>query len=923
MRIVAKFCLVGLCCLGLPLQAWGAEAEQAVEANQGWRRLVSVEGITEYALPNGLHVLLAPDASKPTTTVNITYRVGSRHENYGETGMAHLLEHLLFKGTPSLPGKTIVQEFSRRGMQFNGSTFFDRTNYHETFTASEENLDWALRMEADRMVNSFVAKSDLDREMTVVRNEMEARENSPGGMLWQKMLATAYQWHNYGKSTIGARSDVENVRIENLQAFYRQYYQPDNAVLVVAGKFDEAATLARIVAYFGGIPHPIRKLPPSYTRDPVQDGAREIQLNRVGDTPLLAAMYHIPEAAHPDTAALELLAYILGDTPSGRLHKALVEKQLAAGVDVDVMGLREPGLITVSAQLGKGQSLAKARQAMLSELEAFRRKPVTEAELARAKRALRNAFEDALNEPAHFGVALSESIAQGDWRLFFITRDRIEAATLADVQRVAENYLVESNRTLGQFVPTDKPRRAEMPKDVDIAALVADYKGKEAVEAGEVFDPSPMNIERRTHRTALPNGMQLAFLPKRTRGHTVQGSLVMRLGNEQSLRGKRQISALTAGMLLRGTAKLGRQQIADRLEALKAQLDISGQDGLVTLAFETRREQLADFLALLGEVLRSPDFPAAEFEQLKAQALAGIDAQRKQPEFLAERALARHDNPYPKGDPRYQETVEEQVAAIKAVRRADLKAFHSAFYGMANAQLAIVGDFDAQAAETQLRGLFANWKAREPFSRVSDPYRASQGAELLIEAPEKANATYVGALSLPIRDEAEEAPALAIANRILGGGSLKSRLADRLRHRDGLSYGVGSYLQLSPYEANSTLGFYAIFSPDKRERLQAGFREEIERLRRDGVSEQEVAEARSGLLEAARIARSQDGNLARALASQMFQKRDMNFVVAQEAKLAAVGVKEVNAVIRAYFDPARIVNVYAGDFSGAKSAAQP
>ena len=193
----------------------------------------SVEGITEFSLANGLKVLLFPDATKPTTTVNVTYLVGSRHESYGETGMAHLLEHLLFKGTPSNPN--IFQELGRRGMRMNGSTFFDRTNYFETFTASDENLDWALAMEADRMVNSFVAKKDLDTEMTVVRNEFEMGENSPQRVLWGRLQAAGYDWHNYGNLTIGARSDIENVDIGRLQAFYRMHYQPDNAVLIVAG----------------------------------------------------------------------------------------------------------------------------------------------------------------------------------------------------------------------------------------------------------------------------------------------------------------------------------------------------------------------------------------------------------------------------------------------------------------------------------------------------------------------------------------------------------------------------------------------------------------------------------------------------------------------------------------------------------------
>ena len=235
----------------LGLSATDAHAADEIALPPSVVRGASVEGINEYRLRNGLRILLGTDASKPTTTVNITYLVGSRHENYGETGMAHLLEHLLFKGSPKY--ELLWEQMTKRGMQMNGTTGVDRTNYHETFAASEENLKWALDMEADRMIHSFIARKDLDSEMTVVRNELEMGENSPGRVLMQKMMATAFEWHNYGKSTIGARSDVENVDITHLQGFYRRYYQPDNAVLTVTGSFDETKTLAWIASAFGPI----------------------------------------------------------------------------------------------------------------------------------------------------------------------------------------------------------------------------------------------------------------------------------------------------------------------------------------------------------------------------------------------------------------------------------------------------------------------------------------------------------------------------------------------------------------------------------------------------------------------------------------------------------------------------------------------
>src|SRR5437899_55666 len=234
----------------------------------------SVEGITQYTLANGLTVLLFPDATAAKTTVNLTYLVGSRHENYGESGMAHLLEHMMFKGTPT--HRSVWTEFQKRGLQANGTTSFDRTNYTARFSADEANLRWYVDWLADALVNSFIARRDLDTEMTVVRNEMERGENSPDRTLYKKTLSVMFDWHNYGRDTIGARADVENVDIPRLQAFYRQYYQPDNATLIVAGRFSTPVVLADVARSFGKLRKPTRALPTFYTLDPAQDGERSV-----------------------------------------------------------------------------------------------------------------------------------------------------------------------------------------------------------------------------------------------------------------------------------------------------------------------------------------------------------------------------------------------------------------------------------------------------------------------------------------------------------------------------------------------------------------------------------------------------------------------------------------------------------------------
>jgi zinc protease len=344
-------------------------------------KVTSVEGITEYRLDNGLKVLLFPDSSKPTVTVNVTYLVGSRYEGYGETGMAHLLEHMLFKGTAKRDG--IMGELSNHGAQFNGTTSYDRTNYFETLTATDENLRWALEMEADRMVNSRVSRKDLDSEMTVVRNEFERGENSPERILEERVIATAYLWHSYGRSTIGARSDIERVPIDRLQAFYRNYYQPDNAVLVVAGKLDEAKTLGWIKDAFGGIPKPTRTLTATYTEEPVQDGEREVALERVGDNQAIMMAYHVPAGADPDSQAVDVLASILEEAPAGRLYKALVETKKAISVRAENNQLHDAGYLLFAAEVRKEGSLADVRQIMQSVLDGIVKEPPTKEEIDR------------------------------------------------------------------------------------------------------------------------------------------------------------------------------------------------------------------------------------------------------------------------------------------------------------------------------------------------------------------------------------------------------------------------------------------------------------------------------------------------------------------------------------------------------------
>ncbi|HVN34188.1 MAG TPA: pitrilysin family protein [Casimicrobiaceae bacterium] len=873
----------------------------------------SIEGFTEYTLANGLRVLLFPDETKPTVTVNVTYLVGSRYENYGETGMAHLLEHLMFKGTPSNPG--VFQELGRRGMRFNGSTSFDRTNYFETFTASDENLDWALKMEADRMVNSFIARKDLDSEMTVVRNEYESGENDPQQVLWGRMQAAAFDWHNYAHTAIGARSDIENVDIPRLQAFYHLYYQPDNAVLIVAGHFDPDRTLGMIAKVFGAIPKPARKLPTFYTEEPVQDGERTVTVRRVGGTQWIAALYHTVRGAHPDAVAVRALGEIMTVEPAGRLYKSLVETRKASAVEVLTLGLADPGDIIFWAQVPLGDSIDTARDAMLATVEGVGGDPITQAEVDRVRaKALRH-FDETFNDPQRLGVAISESIALGDWRLFFLQRDRWRTVTAADVQRVAVAYLKPSNRTVGMFIPDAKPDRAPSPGPVDVAAMVKDYKGDSGVSAGEAFDPTPANLDARTQRFTLPNGMKVAFLPKKTRGETVRFVLRVHYGDESSLKGMSPRGTLAASMLSAGTLKRNRQAFEDRLDELRSRLTFSGGETGTTAQGDTRRTSLPDLLRLTAEAFTEPAFPPEEFEKQKREQLAALDEQRTEPESIAERALERWNNPYPKDDVRYTPTFDEEAAEISAATLDQVKAFYAKFVGGANAELAVVGDFDPATIRALTTEIFGAWKSPSPYARVPNPYRAPVPTVLSATTPDKANAALFGKLPLQINDQSADMPALMVADRILGE-STESRIPDRVRVRDGLSYSIQTWLSVSNFEANTPLNLYAIYAPQNRDRVTTGISEEMARALKDGFTEKEVATAKVALMQARRLARTQDAGLAEGLVLQSHLGRTWDFAAKTDAGIEAVTVASANAALRRYLDPVKFAWSYAGDFKG-------
>lgn len=884
---------------------------------QGVEKKATVGGITEYDYANGLRVLLFPDPSSPKVTINMTYLVGSRFEGYGETGMAHLLEHMNF--ILSTHGRSIKKELTDHGASWNGTTDYDRTNYFETVTASDENLKWALGLEAERMVNMRIEKPLLDTEMTVVRNEFERGENNPNSILEERVIATAYLWHNYGKSVIGSLADIEKVPIDRLAAFYKKYYQPDNAVLVIAGQFDQSKALAYVAETCGAIPRPTRKLDATYTVEPAQDGERFVELRRVGENPSLAILWHAPALSNADSAALEVLGGIMsggGRGGTGRLYKALVDNKKALSVRMEYEELHDPGFVMVQAGLSKDQSLEDARKAITDTIAGVAAEPPTKEEVEKEKNRILQGMEQRMDNSQQAALGLSEMIADGDWRLFFLNYDQIKAVTPEDVVRVAKLYFKPSNQTVGEFIPTAAPDRTVVPQGADLAAVFKDYNTSMKISQGEAFDPSPANIEKHVLRSKLTNGLKLAMLPKTNRGGTVSAMLSVEFGDEKSLEGKNAVGAMTGGLLMRGTMNHTRQQIQDEMVKLNARINVSGGVSGADISVQTTAENLIPALRLAAEILREPSFPESEFEQAKKQRIAGIENRRTEPNALAPLALERALNPYPRNDVRYVGTIDEDIEDVNKVTLDDVKKFHREFYGTSHGEMVVAGQFDRAAVSKAAEELFGTWKSPAPYKRIVTDFHKTTPVNLKIETPDKQNATFEAAMNVPMKDTDADYPAMVLANYIFGG-SITGRIPDRIRNREGLSYSVNTRFSAPAEGDDARFSAAAISNPKNSPKVEASFRDELARTLAGGFTADEVAAAKRAFLDERRVARSQDQQLLRLIAAREDFGRTLAWDEQMDAKIDALTVDQVNAAFRKHVDPAAISIVKAGDFKTA------
>lgn len=884
--------------------------------------ITTVEGIKEYELKNGLRVLLMPDESQTNIVVNIVYKVGSRHEGYGESGMAHLLEHMLFKQCKKFVD--IKKAIADKGASANGTTWYDRTNYYEILSASDENLRWAIDMEADRMINSKILPEELKKEFSVVRNEFEIGENYPSGVLNERILSAMYLWHNYGKSTIGSKEDIERVKAENLKMFYKKYYQPDNVVLIIAGKFDEKKALAYAQQYFDPIPKPTRVLQPTYTMEPTQDGERNVSLRRTGDIQYIGMAYHTPPLADKDFAANDALIEILTNDPSGILYKNLVETKLATKQYGYAQTLYDPGFSYFEIEVPKDKNIDSAKHALLATADAIGNMNFTEEDLTRAKNTLLKSMEDNMARTIDMAISLTEYIGAGDWRLYFLYRDRIEKLTLADIKTVAKKYYKTSNRTYGVFIPEANPDRTVVNETPDIAKLLNGYKGKEVAAQKANFENTIDNIKKNMVYGKLANGGKYALLEKPTKGDKITASIILRFGDEKSLFYKSTTGYVLANMLKTGTTTKSKKEIADELDKLKTDISFSAGSGSLSININSDKQHLPAALALLDDILKHPKFDAAEFDKIILETKAAYESGKSDPQTQAGEKLGKLTSNYQKGHPYYASTTDEALEELADVKLDDVKKYYTDFYGANNSVSTFVGQLDKPQVTAFLQNSFGKWNSKDEYREVEPLYFETIKTMEVINTPDKTNAMMLGGINLNISRKNADYPAVIMANELLGGGAfLSSRIPQRLRENEGMSYGAGSFLNVQYKYNTGNWGLYAMFNPAYKGRLDSALHQEVDKAIQAGFTQDELSKSINSMLEQDKASLGSNENLAGIIRTFLQNDRDLNQYTEFGEKIKALKLEAVNAALRKYFDKSKLVTVYGGDFEKGKTTTTP
>ncbi len=905
----------------------------AQEPFSKFKKIQELGGIEEYSYePNGMDLLLVQDNSAPVVTVQVVYSVGSKHEVNGNTGSTHLLEHLNFKGTPTFNkgnGKAIFSVLQGVGAKMNATTWNDRTNYYETIPSDK--MELALHIESDRMRNSLLLKEDKDAEMTVVRNEFERDENNPNTLLSKEIWATAYMAHPYHHSTIGWRSDIENMPIEVLRKFYNTYYWPDNATLTIIGDFQKDNLFNLIDKYFGKITKAPNDMPQPYTTEPEQLGPRRITIKKQGQQGLVSICYKIPGRMHEDLPALDVLSQIIGSGTSSVINKTFVDNGIAIYGYAHASNFKEVGLFNIALAFTPDKNHQDINSQMLVMIEKIKKEGVLQSDVDRIIEKL-NA-QTILSRDGSGSIAgqLTEAIAGGDWTDYITGAERLRKVTAEDVKRVANTYLNEDQSTTGFFVPQmpgANQQTGAQPANFSVNKSKYFYRSPDLETA--YFESNSQNAtsnQINTEITSAYETLEISEIGNKFKRKQVAGidvitaktgakdfltvSASFPIGSYLNTNGNETVPSLTTQMLSKGTTKNDKFKFSEKLEKLGVSIRVSASTHTVNIGFKCLKKDINTVIALLSEELRNPLFDNKEFELLKDQNINNLKQGLLDPGTQGSIALLQAI--YPVGHPNYETSIEETIKNIEAVTIEDLKAFHKMYFGPAGMHLVAVGDIDTKELYSSITNSFKGWKGGLTDKVTFKEPAKANALTKVITIPQKPSAQmYIGQYTGIERKDKDFIP-FYIGTNILGGG-FSGRLMQTVRDRDGLTYGI-----YASHSGHTNTGGYweidATFNPSLFQKGLDATMVEVKNWVNNGVTEKELAVNKTNLTGSFKVGLATTSGLAGTLLSFVERGLEPSYIDQYPKDIEAVTLDQVNAVIKKYIDLNKLIIIESGSLN--------
>ncbi|MEO7048598.1 MAG: pitrilysin family protein, partial [Ferruginibacter sp.] len=554
--------------------------------------------------------------------------------------------------------------------------------------------------------------------------------------------------------------------------------------------------------------------------------------------------------------------------------------------------------------------------ALLNAADSIANMPITEADVERARNTLMKRFDNTNNNTQDLATSITEQIGAGDWRLWYLNRDRIEKLTVADLERVAKKYYLKSNRTYGVFIPDAAPKRTTVSETPDIAQLLKGYKGQEVASKKESFENSIANIKKHVEYGTLANGGKYALLEKPAKGDKITATIQLRFGNAENLANKSKIGSLLAGMLKTGTTNRTKEQISDELDKFKTSISFSDYAGVLNIYISTDKQNLDSALNLLTGLLKNPGFDQKEFDKLKTLAKAYYETNRNDPQSVSNERMLKLTTNYPKGHPLYAASTDEELESLSKVTLDDLKKYYDDFYGANHSLSVFVGGIDKNKVTQFLKNTFGNWNSKEAYAEIEPEYFDIKSTAENVETPDKANAVLSGNINLELSQKSADYPAVMIANEMLGGGTfMASRISQRLREKEGMSYGAGSYTYAEYKVKEGAWGLYAIFNPKVKNKLDSSLRDEIIHTINKGFTQDELTNSVKSLIQSRQTMLGTDDFLAFQITDYLKDGRSLDDFTDFENKIKELKLETVNAALKKYFDLSKLVMVYAGDFN--------